>query len=1017
MNKYIIEANGKPLDTFDDFNVSLNYQIEDIMDITKRKTNFSKTIELPGTKNNNLFFQQIFDVNIDNINFNPNLRIPANIRIGDNDILNGNLQLINIINENEDIRYEVVVAGTLKDIINTFQDYYISDLEYSEYNHERNRENIINSWTHLLQINGLEQQVEIGRGYVYPYIVTGGNDDITDNWYVYDAYPAVYVKEIMDKIFRFSDFTYTSDFLESDYFKSLIIPFSENKLQINKAEEEQRKIIVGVDGSAPEYGGGPATGYRDLFEPSRTFIFDNSQNWIYNSPSYKFVLNRDFGTVGGVDFQDLSDQWNLVYFEADNQGYYDISLNAKLVPKWFSRDGQDVKWKGDDSYEYIYYLEKVNGVTGAVTILDYPQGTYDPSNGIYPTQDYQPSNTGFNSSPWYDTEAGLQIALSADNVWLEAGDRIRIRFGCRWKSGFKWKIDGVLFGDMDQMRVRWTLAESVSGEPSKFEITTSSNTSYGNENLNMNQIVPKIKMKDFFMNIVKMFNLIIQDNPNVPNDLIIEPRDVFFNSRNKVKDWNPILDNDSEIKITPMSELDANTYRYKYKKDGDFFNEKYLSETGKEYGEIKIDVINDFSEKTVKNELIFSPTPNAQLFIKDRVAPFFTDIQNENDLSPKKVNHRILFYGGLLDCEQFNLADDENTTTELTQLTQYPYCGMYNNPTNATEDLGFGRTDKIYWDTTVFPVNNLYEKYHKSTILSIVDINSRLLEASFKLTPSDIAEFDFRDIIFLLGSYWRVNKIIGYNPVGSDNVTKVVLYRLNDVEIFNQDQISIPLSNGSCPTDLQTVFQKDGVVLVSASGQEVTEDCCNSLGGQFVHGRCLLRPIGPVTPTPILNPVPITGGKKEYKGQYKYQYTSVSVIPYQEKQGDVTQTKNNNTYNSPKTEIIGSSNYTSEDAGNTLIVGDGNSVVEGDNVIVIGDNITATQDNSIYIGNIVIDENGEITNTLPYIIDGGFNEVIRINRTNLIEKIDGGLNSVRNSGGDSKLRPIIFNADFNTQIE
>ena len=69
MNKYIIEANGKPLDTFDDFNISLNYQIEDIMDITKRKTNFSKTIELPGTKNNNLFFQQIFDVNIDNIKF------------------------------------------------------------------------------------------------------------------------------------------------------------------------------------------------------------------------------------------------------------------------------------------------------------------------------------------------------------------------------------------------------------------------------------------------------------------------------------------------------------------------------------------------------------------------------------------------------------------------------------------------------------------------------------------------------------------------------------------------------------------------------------------------------------------------------------------------------------------------------------------------------------------------------------------------------------------------------------
>jgi hypothetical protein len=297
MNKYIIEANGKPLDTFDDFNISLNYQIEDIMDITKRKTNFSKTIELPGTKNNNLFFQQIFDVNIDNINFNPNLRIPANIRIGDNDILNGNLQLVNIISENEDVRYEVVVAGTLKDIINTFQDYYISDLDYSEYNHVRNRENIIDSWTHLLQINGLEQQVESGRGYVYPYIVTGGNDDITDNWYVYDAYPASYVKEIMDKIFRFSNFTYTSNFLDSDYFKSLIIPFSENKLQIDKEEEEERKVLVGVDGTLPEIDGGTtATGYSDLFG-NKVILY--GQPWFYNNTlNYRFILNRDIGTVG-----------------------------------------------------------------------------------------------------------------------------------------------------------------------------------------------------------------------------------------------------------------------------------------------------------------------------------------------------------------------------------------------------------------------------------------------------------------------------------------------------------------------------------------------------------------------------------------------------------------------------------------------------------------------------------------------------------------------------------------------
>ena len=133
------------------------------------------------------------------------------------------------------------------------------------------------------EVKELQQQVESGRGYVYPYIVTGGNDDITDNWYVYDAYPASYVKDIMDKIFEFSEFTYTSDFLDSDYFKSLIIPFSENKLQINKEEQEERKTIVGVDSSLPERDStSPATGYSDLFGDHIVFYEDD---WFYKFPA------------------------------------------------------------------------------------------------------------------------------------------------------------------------------------------------------------------------------------------------------------------------------------------------------------------------------------------------------------------------------------------------------------------------------------------------------------------------------------------------------------------------------------------------------------------------------------------------------------------------------------------------------------------------------------------------------------------------------------------------------------
>ena len=88
-------------------------------------------------------------------------------------------------------------------------------------------------------------------------------------------------------------------------------------------------------------------------------------------------------------------------------------------------------------------------------------------------------------------------------------------------------------------------------------------------------------------------------------------------------------------------------------------------------------------------------------------------------------------------------------------------------------------------------------------------------------------------------------------------------------------------------------------------------------------------------------------------------------------------------------------------------MGNGSSLLEGSkNQIVIGDGITPTECNSITIGSLVITEDG-FRQTTPSIIDGGLDEVMKINKTNLIDIIDGGFDSVREFGGDSKNRPII----------
>ena len=58
----------------------------------------------------------------------------------------------------------------------------------------------------------------------------------------------------------------------------------------------------------------------------------------------------------------------------------------------------------------------------------------------------------------------MTFGLNAENVWLEAGDRIRIRFGTRWPSALQFQLDnGGSPNDSDDIGLRMVLKESFIG--------------------------------------------------------------------------------------------------------------------------------------------------------------------------------------------------------------------------------------------------------------------------------------------------------------------------------------------------------------------------------------------------------------------------------------------------------------------------------------------------------------------------------------------------------------------------
>ena len=1025
MRYEIITPQGS-LDVLYDYDISLNYSVNDILDLGKTKTSYSKTIILPGTSENNKFFKQIFEVNVDNISFNPKKKIPAIIKVGSNDLLDGYLQLLSININNKDIEYEVNIVGKLSNLFNNIGDLTLNSIDLSEYDHNRTLETVQNSWYYKIYKNDNLITSEPGDGYVYPYIVRGTNLDIEKKMYVDETYPAIYYKTIIDKIFTGAGYTYTSKFLNSEYFKKIILPFTGEKLQLEEEDLIHAETRVGV-----------TTGIDRTYVPISPML-TRGNGWFYNSSNqYNMPFSRESGTVtnNGEDmiFRDDSNQWTIVNpskWTCAESGRYNFNLHTHAFPLIGSTDfdsSEFISYKsGTFAYRFQMLLLKNNGTSveiassktgqnGQYGVIDTPLGDTDNHLVGGPTN-YQ----------WIDYNMPLEFDMVADDIYCEAGERVVIRFGINYTNLLKFN------GLSDKKNTLSIAFERSYGDPetedayTRFEVVKTDADIDPEGFIKLTNILDgSIKQKDLLLDAVKMFNLVISDNPNIDGDLLIEPYDDFYASKQKVLDWDEErrLDNDSVVKITPMSDMDYNLYNYTYSKDSDFYNKEYALDTNDlVYGTYSEQVINDFSDKSNTLELKFAPTVNSSVDIDGRIAPFFVDYSNE-EYTPQKVKQRVLFYNGLVDCNSMEFLVTKGDITGI-NITKYPQCGMWDDYITPINTLEFGRSSVNYFSSEYFPNQTLFDKYHKTTLNQLKDINSKLLECTVKWTPSDMAQFDFRDIVFLNGAYWRVNEIKDYNPINSDKLTTFILYKIIDIDILNKYQVQVPTSNSSCPTDITTKkINFTTAIYISQSGQNISSDCCGQLGGTFVNGVCRVTNIypgggGPETPWGGGYPRPFPG--PIYEGP---QFPWSGLPPYNEPWNNPivggpwmipisrpyprsfnfygeTRFRTNKTY--------GQGNVIQKSAINNVVIGKDSSVTAyTENALVIGEGIIARESGGITLKNAIIQSDGNIIKRGIFLIDGGLDEIFPFDKINNTEIIDGTIDDVRNPGSTFSNRPII----------
>ena len=733
----VINGTSILLDTFGDgdgqISIPLNYNIADINNIESKNSSYSKTISLPNTKVNRQAFEYIFDLNA-NSTFDPTKKSKCYVLRDTVINFEGNLQMTGIVYDRLTGKdtYECVIYADNDNLFVNIGEKYISDLNLPQISHTYSYSNVINSWS-----------LDYTNGYYYPLIDYSGTLDInilsslgTQSLTLFDFYPTTYVKPIIDEIFTEAGFNYTSDFLNSNFFKNLILPFNNAALlpTIKDIITENDKITLAS------------------FHPSTTIITSTFSGPGPGEISYLWTsFDANIETYDPNNFYDTT---NFIYTHTNSQLYVErFKIDVDILVNLGS--GDETTWSQSLDNAQIVVKRSLHPDGSAVSGWSNTQFPFEVTdNYISFTNAGMPEQAGFN------LRTGPNMNISA--------------------TGSLYEITGTIYTDYLQSnplrlgeQVRFFLVRSFPASGVTYSaitinniVTAEINTSLMalNAYLTSNNILPQnIKQKDLLTSVIKMFNLYIEPDKYAANNFIIEPRDQYYSKYQVIKDWTQKLDLNQPIQTDFLSNTQVRRNIFTYKEDKDYWNTIYTSQTKQIAGQYEWDINNDFitsDDNTIQP--IFSPTIIDKLL--GSTAIYFPTVVNYNNGNYgvyNGMNIRLLYKNTLpvISTDKFYFYHNYYPT--------YPYAGPYDDPLNPTIDLNFGYTPAFY-PGMVPTFNNLFYNYYQDQMVLISDKNSRIITAHFNLTSVDISQFKFSDLIFFRvdGSegYYRVNKIMDYDP-------------------------------------------------------------------------------------------------------------------------------------------------------------------------------------------------------------------------------------------------------------
>ena len=139
---------------------------------------------------------------------------------------------------------------------------------------------------------------------------------------------------------------------------------------------------------------------------------------------------------------------------------------------------------------------------------------------------------------------------------------------------------------------------------------------------------------------------------------------------------------------------------------------------------------------------------------------------NSPEYTPARVQPRLLFYNGMVDCESYYIESGSTTVGGTAfEQTAFPYFDNYNVvtgsfPTVNSKSLLFYNEEDVYGEV---PTDSLYSEYWSDYVNLLYNSRTKLLNASAIIPLADYFKIELNDVVEFRGNYYHLRAINDYN--------------------------------------------------------------------------------------------------------------------------------------------------------------------------------------------------------------------------------------------------------------